>query len=213
MSAASHRSTVLNSLLAATLALACMRIAAAQESDAQERNDNGPYVGAALGQFDVTIEDIEGVTDAIGDLDTESSAWKVFFGWRFNPSLALEADYIDLGTADGGFDASGTSGDYQLELAGFAGYVIGTWPIGIFELSGKLGYYFHDLTIDVDLDNIGPGNGDVLGSDNSGDAWVYGIGAGVTFMEHINAKLEYELMDIEDLDNPYTLWLTAAWRF
>jgi hypothetical protein len=97
------------------------------------------------------------VTDAIGDLDADDSAWRVFFGWRF--------------------------------------------------------YYVHDLTIDVDLDNIGPGNGDVLGSDDSAEAWVYGIGAGVTFIDHINARLEYELMDIDQIDDAYTLWLTGAWRF
>ncbi len=176
-------------------------------------NNDGPYAGLAYGEFDVTVEDIDGLTDAVQDLDTDSSAWKVFFGWRLNPYLSLEADYIDLGDSDGGFDASGTSGQYQLQMEGFGAYAIGTLPLGIFELSGKLGYYFHDVTIDVDLDNIGPGNGDVIGSDESGEAWAYGVGMGVTFLEHINTKLEYEVMDIDDLEDPYTFWLTAAWRF
>lgn len=198
----------LQSFAAACAALACTAGAVAQEKD-----DSGPYVGGGFGQFDVSIDDLEGVTDAIGDLDADDSAWKLFFGWRFNPYLSLEADYIDLGNPRGNFDASGTSGDYTVELSGFAGYVIGTLPLGIFELFGKGGYYFHDITIDVDLDNIGPGNGDVFGSDDSAEAWVYGIGGGVTFMDHINAKLEYELMDIDEVEDAYTLWLTAAWRF
>ena len=178
-----------------------------------EDNNDGAYLGAAYGEFDVTIEDIDGLTDAVEDLDTDSSAWKVFFGWRLNPYLAFEADYIDLGDGDGGFDASGTSGEYQLQLEGFGAYAIGSFPLGIVEFSGKLGYYFHDVTIDVDMDNIGPGNGDVIGSDESGEAWAYGVGVGMTFLEHINAKLEYEVMDIDDLEDPYTFWLTAAWRF
>ncbi len=180
---------------------------------ADEENESGPYVGGGFGNFDVTIEDIEGLTDAIGDLDTDDSAWKLFFGWRFNRFFSLEADYIDLGNPRGNFDASGTSGDYQLELSGFAGYAIGTLPIGIFELSGKIGYYFHDVEINVDLDNIGPGNGDVIGSDESGEAVVYGVGAGVTLFDSLNAKLEYELFDVDELDDAYAFWLTAAWRF
>lgn len=180
---------------------------------AQQENESGPYIGGGYGEFDVTIEDIEGVTDAIGDLDTDDSAYKIFFGWRFNRFFSLEADYIDLGNPRGNFDASGTSGDYNLELAGFAGYAIGTLPIGIFELSGKIGYYFHDVEINVDLDNIGPGNGDVFGSDESGEAVVYGVGAGVTLFDSLNAKLEYELFDVDELDDAYAFWLTAAWRF
>lgn len=188
-------------------------LVAAPRAFAQEENESGPYVGGGYGEFDVTIDDIDGLTDAIQDLDTDDSAYKLFFGWRFNRFFSLEADYIDLGNPRGNFDASGTSGDYQLELSGFAGYAIGTLPIGIFELSGKVGYYFHDVEINVDLDNIGPGNGDVIGTDDSGEAVVYGVGAGVTLFDSLNAKLEYELFDVDELDDAYAFWLTAAWRF
>jgi len=187
------------------LAVAC--------SAAAEDNPSGFYLGAAYGEFDTTIENIDGLTRAVGELDTDSDAWKVFGGWRLNPYIAFEGDYIDLGDADGGFDASGSSGDYQLELSGFGVYAIGSLPLGIFELSAKLGYYFHDVEINVDMDNIGPGNGDVIGSDESDEAWAYGVGAGVTFLDHIHAKLEYEIMDIDDQDNPYVIWLSGAWRF
>lgn len=180
---------------------------------AQEENDSGPYVGAAYGEFDTKIEDVDGLEDALEDLDADDSAYKLFFGWRFNPYIAAEIDYIDLGNPRGNFDATGTSGDYELELSGFGGYVIGSLPLGIFELSAKVGYYFHDLEIQVDLDNIGPGGEDVFDSDDSGEAFVYGVGAGVTFFDHLNVKIEYEMMDIDNLDDPNTLWLTGAWRF
>jgi hypothetical protein len=41
---------------------------------------------------------------------------------------------------------------------------------------------------------------------------VYGVGAGVTFIEHINVNIEYEKMEIDKVDNAYVLWLTSAWR-
>ena len=42
---------------------------------------------------------------------------------------------------------------------------------------------------------------------------TYGVGAGVTFLGHLNTKVEYEFFDIDDVDDAYALWLTAAWRF
>jgi OOP family OmpA-OmpF porin len=179
-----------------------------------DTNPSGFYLGAAIGQFDVTIDNLEGVEDVLEDLDSDDSAWKLAFGWRFNPYIALEADYVDLGAPNGDFEATGSAGDYEVELSGFAGYVIGSLPLGIFELSAKAGYYFHDVDIGVDFDNVGSGNGDVIESENSGEAFVYGVGAGATFFEQrLNAKIEYELMEIDEVDDAYVLWLTGAWRF
>lgn len=180
---------------------------------ADDDNESGIYVGAGYGEFDTKIENVEGVTDVIGNIDTDDSAWKVFVGWRFNKFLSLEGDYIDLGNPRGNFDASGSDGDYSLELSGFSAYVIGTLPITIFELSAKVGYYFHDVKLDVNLDNIGGGNGNVLHTDDNGEALVYGVGAGVTLIEHINLLLEYELMDFDEVDDANVLWVSAAWRF
>lgn len=176
-------------------------------------NDSGFYLGGGYGQFDVKIDNVQGVTDVIGDIDTDDSAWKVFAGWRFNKFISLEADYIDLGNPRGNFDAAGSDGDYSLELAGFGAYVIGTLPITIFELSAKVGYYFHDVELKIDLDNFGSGNGNVIDADESSEALVYGVGAGITLIDHINVKVEYELMDLDRVDDANTLWLTAAWRF
>lgn len=199
---------VLGSSLAFLFALGGAHVAAAADD-----NPSGPYVGAGIGQFDVTIENIEGVGDTLEDLDSDDAAYKLFFGWRFNPYIALEADYIDLGAPNGNFDASGSSGQYELDFAGFAAYAIGSLPLGIFELSAKAGYYWHDIDVHVDFDNIGPNNGDVFDSDESSEAFVAGVGAGVTFIEHINVKIEYEYMDVDEVEDAYTLWLTAAWRF
>lgn len=205
------QSLTLRSLYHACITLAVATFAGQAMAD---DNDSGPYVGAGYGQFDVTIENLETAGQAIGDIDTDDGAWKAFFGWRFNKFLSLEADYVDLGNPRGNFDASGSDGDYSVDLSGVSGYVIGTLPITIFELSAKIGYYFHDVKLDVNLDNIGGGNGNVLHTDDSGEALVAGVGAGVTFIDHINVLLEYEYMDLEDqLKDAHVLWISAAWRF
>jgi opacity protein-like surface antigen len=100
-----------------------------------------------------------------------------------------------------------------VELSGFGAYLIGTLPITIFELTAKVGYYFHDVKLNVDFSGVGSGNGDVLDTDDNGEAFVYGVGVGVTFIEHINLQVEYEFMDLDKLDDASTLWLNAAWRF
>ena len=107
----------------------------------------------------------------------------------------------------------GRAATTRSQLSGFSAYAIGTLPIGIFELSAKVGYYFHDVDLQVDFNNIGANNGNVFESDNSGEAFVYGVGAGVTFIDHINVNVEYEKMDIDKVDDAYVLWLTSAWRF
>jgi hypothetical protein len=197
--------------LAATLSV--LALAGAGAAHAQDENPSGPYISAGFGQFDVKIDNLDAAGDTLRDLDSDDAAWKVGFGWRFAPFFALEADYVDLGTPRGNFDATGSSGQYEVDLAGFSTYAIGTLPLGIFELSAKIGYYFHDIDLHVDFDNVGAGNGDVFDSDESGEAFVYGVGAGVTFIQHLNVQIEYELMDIDEVDDAYVLWLTGAWRF
>jgi outer membrane protein with beta-barrel domain len=204
-------SSVVRSL---TSTLALLALAGAGAAHAQdEENPSGPYISAGFGQFDVKIDNLDAAGDTLRDLDSDDAAWKIGFGWRFAPFFALEADYVDLGTPNGNFDATGSSGQYEVDLAGFSTYAIGTLPLGIFELSAKIGYYFHDIDVHVDFDNIGPGNGEVFDSDESGEAFVYGVGAGVTFIQHLNVQIEYELMDIDEVDDSYVLWLTGAWRF
>ena len=101
---------VLASTAAVLFALGVSHSAAA----ADEPDTSGFYIGAGLGQFDVKIDDLEGVGDVLEDLDADDSAWKFILGWRFNPFLSLEADYIDLGAPNGNFDANGSSGQYEV---------------------------------------------------------------------------------------------------
>lgn len=200
--------------LASTLAIAALAVGGAGAASAQEdENPSGPYITAGVGQFDVKIDNLDEAGDTLRELDSDDTAFKVGFGWRFNPYIALELDYVDLGNPNGDFEASGSSGQYEVDLSGVSAYAIGSLPLGIFELSAKVGYYYHDVKLHVDFDNVGPGNGDVFDSDDNGEAFVYGVGAGMTFFEHLNAKIEYELMDIDEVDDSYVLWLTGAWRF
>ena len=163
-------------------------------------NESGLYVGAGAGRFNVEIDDVEDVTDTIGSFDADDTTFKAFAGWRFNPYLGVELDYIDLGNPEDVIDGRRVSADVN----GFAPYLVGTLPIGPVELFAKAGYLFYDVKVDVDDLDI---------QDDSNEDLVYGAGIGVTMFEHLHARLEYEVIDIGDVDDANALWVSAAWRF
>lgn len=173
-------------------------------------NDEGLYLGGGFGAFDVQVDDIDDADEAVQSIDDDDNAWKVFAGWRLNPYFAFELNYVDFGDPGGELESSGSSGDYQLELNGFQPAVYGSFPLGPVELFGKVGYYFYDVDLSVDIDDLGD---DVFTSDTSEESWSYGAGVGVTFLERLHAKLEYEKIDTDVIDDFDSVWLTAAWRF
>jgi OOP family OmpA-OmpF porin len=200
---------------AAAVALALSAGSAGAQTD---DNDSGFYVGAGIGQFNVQIDDIDQTDEAIQKLDDSGNSWKGFVGWRFNKYIAAELAYIDFGSVRGTFGgapssttANGSSGDYDVSISGFAPYVIGTIPLGPIELFGKIGYYFYDTKTSLHLDD--PLSNDLADASSSEEDLMYGVGLGVTFLQHVNARLEYERIDAKNLDDADALWLSASWRF
>ena len=163
-------------------------------------NDNGFYLGAGVGRFDVKIDDVEDITDTVGSFDANDTTFKAFAGWRFNKYLGVELDYMDLGNPEDKIDDRRVNAD----INGVAPYLVGTLPVGPVEFFAKAGYLFYDVQVDVD---------DATVSDDSHEDFVYGGGIGLTLFEHLNARLEYEVIDINDVDDSNALWVTAAWRF
>lgn len=171
-------------------------------------NDEGLYLGGGVGQFDIEIDGLDGVDEALARLDDDDTSWQAFVGWRFNPYIALQAAYVDFGRPEDDFATStGGHGKFRADLSGFAPSIIGTLPLGIVELSAKLGYYFYDLEITGDIDDLR------FDSDDSREDLMYGVGVGLTLFDRLHAKLEYEELDLEDVDDSNAFWLTGAWRF
>lgn len=195
-------------IIAATLLAMSCGTALAQSPD----NDEGLYVGVGFGQFNVGIDDIDETDEAVQRIDDDDNAWKIFAGWRINPYFAFELNYVDFGENSGstGSDSSGTSGNYRVDLAGFQPAIYGMFPLGPVELFGKVGYYFYDVDLAVNLDNLDQDN---FSADTSEEALSYGFGVGVTLFERLNARLEYEKIDADDFDDLDAIWLSGAWRF
>ena len=164
-------------------------------------NDSGLYLGAGAGQFNIEIDDIDvDVGSTIESFDSDDTVFKVFAGWRFNPYIGIELDYIDLGGPEDDIEDV----NIEAEINGFAPYLIGTLPLGPVEFFGKVGYYFYD--IEINAQNIGS-------VDDSDEDLVYGAGIGLTLFGHLHARLEYEIIDISEVDDANAFWLSGAWRF
>ena len=176
---------------------------------AQADNERGFYAGAGIGAFNVNVDAIDDADEAIASLDDEDTAWKAFVGWRFAPFIALELAYIDFGSPGDDIDVGGSSGDFSVDISGFAPYLIGTLPLGPVELFAKVGYYFYDVdaSIDLDIDELD------FDSSSSEEDLLYGAGLGITLFEHLHARLEYELIDSDVLDDADAIWVSGAWRF
>jgi OOP family OmpA-OmpF porin len=198
--------TVAGVLLALTAgpALAQRDVDRDRDDDRAGRNLDGFYLGGGVGDFSSAVDEINNLDDIddVGiDFSDSDNATKLFAGWNFNRFFAIQGDYVDFGEASGfvSTSARGTS-----DVQGFAPSIVGTLPIGPIELFGRVGMMFYE----IDLNLTG---GRVV--DESGEDLVWSAGLGIDIKDRVNLRLEYEEIDIQELDEADALWLTAAWKF
>jgi opacity protein-like surface antigen len=197
-----HQGTALT-LASAALALCAMPVFA-QDRDRVDPNDNreGLYIGGAIGDFSADLDRPGDVDDV--ELDFDDSTDRLYAGYRFNPYVAFQVDYTDFGDGTAASNLLGVT-------AGFDGWtpaIVGTLPLGPVELYAKAGWIFYNVDVDLNTRN----NLDETFHDSGNDP-VYGIGIGVTVLERLNLRAEYERIDIESFDDANAVWLSANWRF
>ena len=161
--------------------------------------DNGFYLGAAVTRTDFKLS-----VDQINDSETlDDSSFKIIAGIRPLDWLAVEANYMDLGTASFN-DGSGVSID-STALTASALFIA---EVGIVDLYAKLGVAKWDS--DFRLSGVGSTSDD-------GVEPLYGLGVGLHFGS-IGARLEYEQFKTESFDDDVnndmrTLSLSVTYTF
>ena len=182
------------------MTVAALSLAAGPALGQVDENDNreGFYLGVGLGDFSASANGPQGFDDI--DLDSDDTPMKFFAGYRMNRFFSVQLDYIDFG------ESSGTANllDVRQDTSGLAPNVIGTLPIGFVELFAKVGMMWYDVDLDIENDPT---------LSDSGEDPIYGVGVGLTLVERLSLRLEYEIVDVETLDDAEAVWLTAAWRF
>lgn len=173
-------------------------------------NPSGPYIGGAVGRFNLDIQHLDDVPDAVQTIHhSDDNSWKAYLGYRFNPYIALEAAYIDFGSTSDQFEATGSNGNYEVKLKGFAPSLVLSWPLGPVELFGKAGEYYYDVDTHINFDNPGPN----ITSSHSRNDFVWGGGVGFVIFSHVALRAEYEKLEIQSGGSTDALWLGAAYRF
>jgi OmpA-OmpF porin, OOP family len=164
-------------------------------------NTEGLYVGAGFGDFSAEIDDIDDIDDAVADFDEDESAAKYFVGLRFNRFLSLQGDYYDLGDATTALKGQPVAS----ETEAIGASIVGTLPIAFIELFARAGF----ITYDLEVSRGAAGN--VI--DESSEDAVYSAGIGFTLFQRLNLQIEYEVIDISELDESDAVWVNASWRF
>jgi hypothetical protein len=174
-------------------------------------NPSGPYVGGGFGEFNLHIDNLNDVGQAVSSIaHSHDDAWQLFAGYRFLPFVSVEAAYVNLGHPGDNFSATGSSGHYRVHLDGFSPSVIGTLPLGPIELFAKAGYFFYNLDLRANVSSLA---GASIESSHSRNDFLYGGGLGVTFFDHLNVRAEYDQLNLKNERDSNALWLIAAWRF
>jgi OOP family OmpA-OmpF porin len=193
--------TVAGVLLAMTAGPA---LAQRDDDNRAGRNLEGFYLGGGIGDFSSSVDDINSlndVDDAGIDFSDSDNAMKVFAGWNFNRYFAVQGDFVDFGESSGFVSPSvqGTS-----DVQGLAPSIVGTIPIGPVELFGRVGVMFYEIDMNLTGGRL---------IDDSGEDLVWSAGIGIDILDRANLRLEYEEIDIEQLDEADSLWLNFAWKF
>ena len=159
--------------------------------------DNGIYLGASVGQSGVSYED--GFEGEDFSIDADGTGYKAIVGWRFLDWLAVEANYVDLGSPDD--DVAG--GHVEADVSGLSLSAVGFVPIGPVDLFARVGAI--DWEADLKASNFGVENAD-------GTDLTYGIGAQFRVWS-LSLRAEYERFDLDRADTVDMVSLGVTWTF
>jgi Outer membrane protein beta-barrel domain len=159
--------------------------------------DNGFYIGAGIGQGYVKIDGDQIL--GLEDFDGDDTGFKVIAGFRFFKMFALEANYVDLGSATD--NVSGV--DVKADTTGVDAFAVGYLPIPVVDIFAKVGVisWNQDLSIPS-----------IASSDDSGTDLAYGVGAGFAFGSAA-LRAEYERFEIQDTKSVDMISLSFTWTF
>jgi hypothetical protein len=160
--------------------------------------DNGIYFGAGVGSGGVKFEDrFDGGRI---DYDAGSVGYKVIAGWRFLDWLAVEGNYVDLGSGDDTVHGE----KIKTDVSGASLSALGFLPIGPVDVFARAG------AIDWNADLTAPG----LGVNGRDDGFDFTYGVGVQFrIWSLSFRAEYEQYDISNADNVDFLSAGVTWTF
>lgn len=172
--------------------------------------DSYGYLGGGIGNLDYE-ESASAFTLSLNFSDS-APAYKVYGGYRFSESLAVEASYAVTGDLEDsipdifGFGAPlGISLDFDVLTVRALGYI----PLASFSLFGGIGYFDADPSdISITIPGVGsfnvPAESDDGATANLGLEWA---------LDAASIRVEFEFFDTESGVDVWALGVGAHWRF
>ena len=201
--------SLFGSLVAALTLAASLLASAPAKADATQ----GLYLGGGVGRYNLKINTFNALSNTITGYSDNDTAYQFFAGYRFIPYLAIEAQYLNLGTNRQFF---GGGAELTNKIYGWAPSLVATLPlgsyqgtpIGPFELFGRVGEYWYNYHTDF----ITP-LGEHESVSNTYNHLIYGGGIGLVVVQRVAVRLEYDVMNIQNTSSSNALWLTGQFRF
>jgi len=179
------------------LFVAFAALAAGMAAVPAQSADNGIFLGGSVGAAGVKADDSFDVSNF--DYDAGSTGYKLIAGWRFLEWLAVEADYVDLGSGDDKVQGI----ELETDINGVSLSAVGFLPLGPVDLMARVG------AIDWSADLRAPGFGSI--SDDGTD-FTWGVGAQFR-VSSLAIRAEYEQFDIADANTVDMISLGVTWTF
>jgi opacity protein-like surface antigen len=169
--------------------------------------DTGFYVGGTVGSMSFDVDDE--VDDDFGtfsyDIDDATAAGAIF-GYEFGSGFSAEFQ-TTYAQPDMDIKLDGDtvlSGDFDY----YTNSIYGVWRSpGKVYFKGKLGYSYQYAETEINYDD---GSDEDVDWDDSGIS--YGVGVGVTFVDHLMVELEYTESSSDEVDMDF-IGVSVAWHF
>ncbi|GFE81692.1 hypothetical protein GCM10011487_36920 [Steroidobacter agaridevorans] len=155
--------------------------------------DNGIYLGGSVGQANLKVDNLGGLSAA--DFDGDDTAFKVIAGFRPLDWFAVEASYVDFGNPD----ATVLGERFEAEADGISAFAVGFFALGPVDIFGKLG--------GINWDSNFSG-----GLESDGTDFAYGVGAQFRFLS-LSVRAEYEGFDLSDVDDLNMISIGLTYTF
>jgi len=141
------------------------------------------YLGASIGQSNAK-DFCDGSGGAGIDCDDKDTAWRLFGGYQFNPNIAVELGYSDLGKAK----ASGGGVEVSDEATAWDLTAVGSWPLtNQFSIYGRFGFYHSEVTSKILVSGLGSAS-----EDKSTTDITFGIGARFDINRNLGIRGEWQ---------------------
>lgn len=145
----------------------------------------GFYVGGSMGQAEIKNL-CEAVTTPVSCEDA-NTGYKVFGGYTVNKNFGIEAAYVNM---DEIFKVTDGVEILTFDLDGFSITGVGMAPVSEkLTLFGKIGLFFWDFNVRPDL-----------GTNDSYNEVMVGLGAQYHFTPQVGARVEWERYKDDDSD-------------